>query len=112
MPTLLDSLLVQSEKRKLDTDLQLAQVKNERSRFNRMYDAYQSRVNEAKDNGKLVSERLKYEKKVEKLKEDFIEKLMTEGSGQTAVGDQLVSSMNVPVEENAGSFPILPVGQE
>lgn len=110
MPTLLDSLVTQNEKQKLDNNYKIAETKNEQSKFNRMYEARLNELNSHNEDRKLASEKLKYEQKTQKLKEDFIEKLMNEGSGPMAIGGDLVSQFNVPTEDGAAELPILATG--
>jgi hypothetical protein len=108
MATLLDSILAMASKAEADVNVKLAEAKHEKSKFARLYEARISSLNAEKDDQRLLKEQTSSEKKNEKIREDFLKKLMSEGSGPVAVGGNLVDSLNVPVEEGAGDFPVLP----
>jgi cbb3-type cytochrome oxidase cytochrome c subunit len=107
MPSMLDSIYMANEKAKLETDAQISDMKMQRNRFVRMMDAQISKANEEKDTRKNASDHLKIQQKEEKIREDFIKKMMSEGSGTVAVGQNMLGRMNVPAEEGAGEMPIL-----
>jgi arginine deiminase len=110
MANLLDSVYFINEKAKIETDNQISDLKTQKNKFLRMMDAQIAQANDEKDNRRNASDHLKSQQKEEKIKEDFIKKMMSEGSGPVAIGQDLLGGMNIPAEENAGDMPILPMG--
>lgn len=107
MASLLDSVAAISEKGKIDTDMEIAETKREKSRFQLMYDAKLAQLNQKKEDQKLLNLQASSRIKSEKLQENFLQKLIKSGSGPVAIGGNLVDNMNVPSEEGADKFPIL-----
>ena len=108
MAMTLDSIIALATKADADASNEIAQTRHEKSRFNRMYEARLSELNSIKEDQRLLKEKVNSEKKMEKVREDFLKKMMSQGSGPMAVGSNLVDSLSVPAEEGAGDFPIMP----